>query len=66
MSSHAKILGRLGLSTSSEPRHVKQADTELQGYEKPQLTPSAKFEPDMENVLRNALNGPSKKLTPQK
>ncbi|MDR3501056.1 MAG: hypothetical protein P4L79_00560 [Legionella sp.] len=66
MSSHARILGRLGLSTAVESRHAEKADveSELQSYDTPQLTLSARPEPDMKNVLMNALGGPSKKLTP--
>ncbi|CAM4505225.1 MAG: hypothetical protein LEGION0403_FIIPPAGN_01932 [Legionella sp.] len=66
MNSHARILGRLGLSTAIAPRHAEQAEveSELQSHDTPQLTPSVRPEPDMKNVLMNALGGPSKKLTP--
>ncbi|USQ14128.1 hypothetical protein J2N86_01995 [Legionella lytica] len=66
MSSHARILGRLGLSTAVEPRHAGPADVESapQSDDMPQLTLAARPEPDMKNVLMNALGGPSKKLTP--
>ncbi|MFJ1268931.1 hypothetical protein ACD661_10215 [Legionella lytica] len=66
MSSHARMLGRLGLSTVVEPRHAKQADveSELQSDDTPKLTLSARPVPDMKNVLMNALGGPSKQLTP--
>lgn len=70
MSSHARMLGRLTPSTVVKPRHSEQAETEpeLQGYDIPQLTPSVVPAPapehDMKNALMNALNGPSKKLTP--
>lgn len=67
MSSHARMLGRLGLSAVVEPRHAaKQADVESepQSDDTPKLILSVKPEPDMRNVLMNALGGPSKKLTP--